>query len=492
MSKPEGPKESRPRKRSRLFQAAPDALRVDEWVPNITLPPPPDAPLVEEDDGQLKLDEHGLPEFAEEEEPEPERRGPVRIFVGKGSGSSGGAGGGEGYGVGEVQLPDLSLPRGDELDDDEDPSMPDLSIDGSGSDWGAMFDKLDDESDTDSSLHGSDDDEPMPMPAAAPKLGDSADVGEQPDGSKPPPRGERPRPAAVLDNRIQASPNWARPKPSPSSRPSKAESDARAWARPSKPMARSGGAKPAALEPPVIRPTKEPTPSEPGLDSLVPRSLIIAFVVLVILVLVVWVARRPDGGIQDPPPPPPPVVPTELTMQPGILDLEPAAPAPVGQPEPEEQVARPGPEEQVEQPEPVEQAERVERPEPAEPAEQPEPAAPSVSDPEPPRERSRPAPAPAPVEAAPAPPPLPEPAAPTQPELAPAPTGAGFLVVESDRYAMVYMGGRRLGGTPVARMELEPGSYAVRAVCRDTGATKTTQIEIVSGELTTANFRFMP
>ncbi len=69
-------------------------------------------------------------------------------------------------------------------------------------------------------------------------------------------------------------------------------------------------------------------------------------------------------------------------------------------------------------------------------------------------------------------------------------TGPGFLVVVSDSYAMVYMGGRRLGGTPIARMELDPGTYAVRAVCRDTGESKTIQVEIEPDELTTASFQF--
>ncbi|MFH1464207.1 MAG: PEGA domain-containing protein, partial [Pseudomonadota bacterium] len=72
------------------------------------------------------------------------------------------------------------------------------------------------------------------------------------------------------------------------------------------------------------------------------------------------------------------------------------------------------------------------------------------------------------------------------------PTGKGFMVVESDRYAMIYMGGRRLGGTPVARIELEPGTYAIRAVCRDTGASQTKQIEVKPGELSTATFKFLP
>jgi len=72
-------------RRSLLFRSRPDALQVDEWVPNITLPPPPDTPLLEEDPDEQKLDEHGLPEFEDEPEEDPEERaGPARIFVGVG------------------------------------------------------------------------------------------------------------------------------------------------------------------------------------------------------------------------------------------------------------------------------------------------------------------------------------------------------------------------------------------------------------------------
>ncbi len=71
-------------RRSRLFQARPDALLVEEWVPNITLPPPPDAPLEPDDPEQAQVDEHGLPTF-EDDEPEERLSGPARLFVGMGT-----------------------------------------------------------------------------------------------------------------------------------------------------------------------------------------------------------------------------------------------------------------------------------------------------------------------------------------------------------------------------------------------------------------------
>jgi hypothetical protein len=98
---------------------------------------------------------------------------------------------------------------------------------------------------------------------------------------------------------------------------------------------------------------------------------------------------------------------------------------------------------------------------------------------------------PAPVAQAPAAPAVTHAPTPTEPPAA-TPTGKGFMQVESDRYAMIYMGGQRLGGTPVARMELEPGTYAIRAVCRETGASQSKQVEVKPGELITANFKFLP
>ena len=453
---------SRSRKRSRLFQAAPEALFVEEWVPNITLPPPPEAPL-EEEEGVAQLDEHGLPERnEEEEEPEEERRGPARVYVGKGAQSDTQYGHGrEDLPVSDVEMPDLRLPsKADaEGEEDSDPSMPDLSIDGSGSDWGAMFDSLDDDEPTDPELRsGSEGEasEPMPMPAATPAMpatSPQASAGSEPVVIEPktdhaPPKLDRPKPAATLDSR--STPSWTRP----------AKSDAKP------PPARSP--KP---QPPRIRAT-QPKPPEPGIGSLVPRSLIIAVVVLLTLMLVVLFAQRcsNEPPSQDAPKGPPPV--QELTIQPGTMNLEPE-PATAQPAEPEPPVDDP-PATAKSEPEPV-------------PVAAPTPKSPTVVTYTPKPSRIAPAPQPDATH-------VPERTPPPIPEEDPVaePGGVGFMVVESDRYAMIYMGGRRLGGTPIARMELDPGSYAVRAVCRDTGATKTMQIEVSSGGLATASFRFMP
>jgi len=448
---------SRSRKRSRLFQAAPDALQVEEWVPNITLPPPPDAPL-EEEEGVVQLDEHGLPERdPEEEEPEEERRGPARIYVGQGAPTSAAPPTSDELPVSDVDMPNLQLPGPPVEDDDEADSegeLPDLSIDGSGSNWGAMFDTLDDEQPTDPEIEtGPQDDAsaPMPMPSAVPLAKPASEPAPEPTPTPAPPAEPRPvapkvAPAPKLEH-IEPRPiHEARPTPS--------------WARSGKAPVKPEAPKPAKPQPPRIRATQPKSP-EPGLGSLVPRSLIIAAVILVILLIFVWVITRPSDPPATTPGTPPPVEPaepTEVTIEPRSLDLEAPPPAP--------------------EPEPVEEPER---------------SAPAVEEPEPVRtqpERTRPAPVATPTPR-PTPPPAPEPE-PQEPEPAATADGPGFMVVESDRYAMIYMGGRRLGGTPIARMELEPGSYAVRAVCRDTGATKTMQVEIQPGELATASFRFMP
>lgn len=473
MTKPPAPA-SRPRKRSRLFQAAPDALFVEEWVPNITLPPPPDAPL-EEEEGVVLLDEHGLPvRSGDEEEPEPERRGPARIYVGKGAADTHAKSDTQ-YGMardelpaGGGELPNLELPRQvgeSDPEDDSDPSMPDLSIDGSGSNWGSIFEGLDDEEPTDPELHSDsesqagDPSEPMPMPAAAgpsesPIAPQPVPAASQPELGPPPPKLDRPGPAAALDARTTP-----------------------AWTRPVKPAVEAKPATPPKLEPPRIRAT-QPKPPEPGLGSLVPRSALIALVVLVILIAAVLLLRPRGTELPDPSGPAPAdrAATPEVTIQPGAMDLSSVTdPDPVP-PEPAPVVVEAPP-----------------APEPASPPAAAQPAA---------------APAPAPRAAAPAPAPTTRPArtqptASTRPVAAPepapvakpaaaVPADKGFMVVESDRYAMVYMGGRRLGGTPIASMELEPGSYAVRAVCRDTGSTKTVQVEVKAGEITTASFRFMP
>ncbi len=447
---------SKPRKRSRLFQAKPGALLVEEWVPNITLPPPPQTPL--EDDGQeALLDEHGLPEPLDEE-PEEERRGPARIYVGEGTRSPAPAP----APVADVAMPDLALPKGDLDDDEEEDSLgelPDLSIDGSGQSWqeGApLAEELDHERPTDPGLHS---------PGSDPGL-------------------EQEQPEAPTDDApplLSTTPSWTPPAPEP--------------------PARRDTGKPLGSEtPPRVRPFKPPPPgprTDEPLQTFLPRSLIIALVVLLLLVILVWFLRKQQDPDLD----------LGAGARPGTTEA--AAPAPAGPP-------GPPPEHPPSEPE-VEEAFSI-QPTSPEPAAEPEPAAaepePAAVEPAPAvlppptepssgsgitgrRERSASPPTPAASTArspsassarAPAPAPSPPPAV-EEPLVS---DGDGFLVVESDRYAMVYMGGRRLGGTPIASMELEPGSYAVRAVCRDTGATQTKQVEIKAGDTATASFRFSP
>lgn len=99
----------RPSKRSRLFQARPDRLLVEEWVPSIALPAPPQTPL-EEIPGEPRVDEHGIPELPHEPD-DTVRVGPARLYVGQGRRptTQGEAPGGDeaqaGYFVAELRLP---------------------------------------------------------------------------------------------------------------------------------------------------------------------------------------------------------------------------------------------------------------------------------------------------------------------------------------------------------------------------------------------------
>ncbi len=106
-------------RRSRLFRSRPDALLVEEWVPNITLPPPPEAPLEEDDPAEARLDEHGLPRFEEEPEEEVEPQGgPARLFVGMGR-----------RGAAVSHAPgDAPLEAADDQEDDPEPGVGDYFV----------------------------------------------------------------------------------------------------------------------------------------------------------------------------------------------------------------------------------------------------------------------------------------------------------------------------------------------------------------------------
>ncbi len=479
MTTPPDSPSDRPRKRSRLFKAAPNALQVDEWIPNITLPPPPRTPL-EEDDTDNLLDEHGLPQLPDGEEPEEVRRGPARVYVGEGAKDAGTSQVlRDELPVAAPELTDLRLPSVDRpLDSEEDSleGMPDLSIDGSGQDWGDMHaafeagDVDDDEEPTDSELiaAAASSDLAEPVPQLSLPISAVAPPEAEPAAPAPAPAPEPPAPSTpTAEPKPPAAPSWARP------------------AKASEPNYRAPAGK---VEPPRIRASKPKAP-EPTLGTLVPRSLIIAVVVLVIVVVVVLVFQRPGPVLPDTQPVG--AQPHEVTINPGTLDLGAASPpaasdAPVKELElePEAELeAEVEAEAELGTPEPL-----VTQPEPApEPRRQTTPSQTTPSTGSSTADSSSTRSSPIATSTTPS---RPQPVSALTPE--PEATGPGFLVVQSDRYAMVYMGGRRLGGTPIARMELELGAYAVRAVCRDTGSTKTLQVEIEPGELTTASFKFMP
>jgi hypothetical protein len=97
-------------RRSRLFDAEPDALLVEEWVPLIVLPSPPAgqplSALSDLPDNALSIDgdledlDTSLPRLADVDEP---RQGPARIYVGAGSPS--------GQAAARSATPSIAIPR---------------------------------------------------------------------------------------------------------------------------------------------------------------------------------------------------------------------------------------------------------------------------------------------------------------------------------------------------------------------------------------------
>lgn len=70
-------------RRSRLFQAEPERLLIDEWVPVIVLPPPPTTPL--QDEPEEPAEEDKPASLRPGAVPDEGRVGPVRIYVGAGT-----------------------------------------------------------------------------------------------------------------------------------------------------------------------------------------------------------------------------------------------------------------------------------------------------------------------------------------------------------------------------------------------------------------------
>ncbi len=76
------------------------------------------------------------------------------------------------------------------------------------------------------------------------------------------------------------------------------------------------------------------------------------------------------------------------------------------------------------------------------------------------------------------------PQGPATPRAAPASSDAndpGFYLVDSRRYAHIYIDGKDYGETPLFRVPLAPGSHTVRAVLPD-GRKQQLSIEIEAGK----------
>jgi hypothetical protein len=81
------------------------------------------------------------------------------------------------------------------------------------------------------------------------------------------------------------------------------------------------------------------------------------------------------------------------------------------------------------------------------------------------------------IDAAPAPPPSPDRARPGRKKSA----RPGFFSIDSEPYATIYVDGRRLGDTPLFKIELAAGRHQVRAVC-SCGKSRSFAVKIREGE----------
>jgi hypothetical protein len=71
-------------------------------------------------------------------------------------------------------------------------------------------------------------------------------------------------------------------------------------------------------------------------------------------------------------------------------------------------------------------------------------------------------------------------------------TAMGFLTIESDEAANIYVDDRRVGITPVIKTEVTPGRHHVLAVEVDTGKRHALTADVAQGEERTVRFAFQP
>lgn len=66
----------------------------------------------------------------------------------------------------------------------------------------------------------------------------------------------------------------------------------------------------------------------------------------------------------------------------------------------------------------------------------------------------------------------------------------GFLNIESDKDAIIYVGDRKMGTTPLKRVEVTPGNHRVLAMDVETGARKSATTVVVRGQERRIVFQF--
>ena len=72
-----------------------------------------------------------------------------------------------------------------------------------------------------------------------------------------------------------------------------------------------------------------------------------------------------------------------------------------------------------------------------------------------------------------------------------APVGdVGFLTIESDKDAIIYVGDQKMGTTPLTRIEVAPGNHRVLAMDVETGARKSATAVVVRGQDRRIVFQF--
>ena len=68
----------------------------------------------------------------------------------------------------------------------------------------------------------------------------------------------------------------------------------------------------------------------------------------------------------------------------------------------------------------------------------------------------------------------------------------GYLSIDSDSPANVYVGDRMIGVTPIVKSEVRPGSHRIMVIEIETGKRKAATAEVDRGSERRVSFKFRP